>query len=198
MSLRDQLLKAGLVNKKKVRQTNRQLKKSRKKQQSERQSKQEIKRAADAAAKAQKAEIKAKAEAEKARRRQIREMEERKRAVQVWLRTHRIPLREGNQLFFHRSARGPRLVRCLFPESVVQGLRSGRLAVAWDGPSSGDPEYVLVPDTTARRLLELAPGRLLFFNEEPPPENDLAEQPYDMGAIQEARGRVPDRWEGLR
>jgi len=196
--MRDQLLKAGLVNKKKVRQANRQLKNKRKKQQGQRQSKKSIQSAAKAAEAARKAEQKAKVDAERARRRAIREREERQRAVQMWLRTHRVPLREGNQLFFHKSARGPRLVKCLLPESIVLELRRGRLAVAWDGPSSADPEYVLLPDLTARRLLELAPERLLFFNTEPPPEDDPAELPYDMGAIAEARERVPDRWEGLR
>jgi len=196
--MRDQLLKAGLVNKKKVRQANRQLKNKRKKQQGQRQSKKSIQSAAKAAEAARKAEQKAKVDAERARRRAIREREERQRAVQMWLRTHRVPLREGNQLFFHKSARGQRLVKCLLPESIVLELRRGRLAVAWDGPSSADPEYVLLPDLTARRLLELAPERLLFFNTEPPPEDDPAELPYDMGAIAEARERVPDRWEGLR
>lgn len=198
MSLRDQLLKVGLVDKRKVRQANRQLKKKRKNKQGARQSKQELKRAAAAEAAALKAELKAKADAERARVHALREREARDKAVHMWLRTHRVPLRGGNQLFFHRSARGPRLVRCLFPESFVTELRRGRLAIAWDGPTSADPEYVLVPDATARRLQELAPERVLFFNAQPPPDDDPAEQPYDMGAIAEARERVADRWQGLR
>ena len=198
MSLRDQLLKAGLVNKKKVRQANRQLKKNRKKTQGARKSKQELAADAKSAEAKRQAELRAKVLAERGRRREIRLREEQQRAVQSWLRTHRIPLREGNQLFFHRSARGPRLHRCLFPESTVLELRRGRLAIAWDGPSSQAPEYVLLPDVTARRLLELAPERVVFFNPQPPPEDDPAEKPYDMGAILEARERVPDRWAGLR
>ena len=198
MSLRDQLLKAGLVNKKKVRQANRQLKKSRKKDQGERKSKKELARAAQCAEAARQAELRAKVEAERTRRRDARLREERRRAVKTWLRTHRVPMRAGNQLFFHRSARGPRLHRCLFPESTVLELRRGRLAIAWDGPSSSDPEYILLPDLTARRLLDLAPERLVFFNHAPPPDDDPAERPYDMGAILAARTRVPDRWEGLR
>ena len=198
MSLRDQLLKAGLVNKKKIRQANRQLKKKRKKGQGERKGKQELAREAQAAETARQDALRAKVEADRVRRRAVREQEERRRAVQMWLRTHRVPLREGNQLFFHRSARGPRLHRCLFPESTVLELRRGRLAIAWDGPSSQDPEYVLLPDLTARRLFEVAPERIVFFNRVPPPDGDPAERPYDMGEIQAARERVPDRWQGLR
>lgn len=198
MSLRDQLLKAGLVNKKKVRQANRQLKKKRKKSQGERKSRQELASEVRNREDSRQAELQAKVTAERERRREIRLREERQRAVQTWLRTHRIPLREGNQLFFHRSARGPRLHRCLFPESTVLELRRGRLAIAWDGPSSQAPEYVLLPDLTARRLLELAPERLVFFNPQPAPDDDPAEKPYDMGALLEARERVPDRWAGLR
>ncbi|HCH65763.1 MAG: hypothetical protein CL927_19270 [Deltaproteobacteria bacterium] len=198
MSLRDQLLKAGLVNKKKVRQANRQLKKSRRKGQGERKGKRELAQAAQNAEDARKADLRAKAEAARVRRREARLRDERRRAVKAWLRTHRVPMREGNQLFFHGSARGPRIHRCLFPESTVLELRCGRLAIAWDGPSSSDPEYILLPDRTAHRLLELAPERLVFFNHEPPPDDDPAELPYDMGAILDARSRVPDRWSGLR
>ena len=198
MSLRDQLLKAGVVNKKKVRQANRQLKKQRRTEQGERQSKKALARAAKAEAAARLAERAAKVEADKARARAIREREAQQRAVHMWLRTHRIPPREGNQLFFHRSARAPRLVRCMLPESVVMELRRGGLAVAWDGPSSAAPEYLLLPDTTARRLAELAPERLVFLNTQSPPDDDPAERPYDMGDIAESRERVPDRWTGLR
>jgi uncharacterized protein YaiL (DUF2058 family) len=198
MSLRDQLLKAGLVDKKKVRQTNRQLKNQRKQHQGDRKSKKALAREAKAAEEARAAELAAKVEAQRERQRAIREREEQSRAVQSWLRTHRVPMREGNQLFFHRSARGRVLQRCMFPESIVLELRRGRLAVAWDGPSSSVAEYVLLPDLTARRLLELAPERILFFNQEPPPDDDPTEAPYDMGAILEARERVPDRWAGLR
>jgi uncharacterized protein YaiL (DUF2058 family) len=81
---------------------------------------------------------------------------------------------------------------------VVWELLRGRVAVAWDGPSSADPEYILIPDRTAQRLQTLAPERLVFFNSEPAPEDDPAEQPYDMGEIRAARERVPDRWQGLR
>ena len=198
MSLRDQLLKAGIVNQKKVRQANRQLKKKRKVEQGQRQSRRQVERTAQAEEATRRAAQEEKGAAERARRREIREREETRRAVQMWLRTHRIPLRNGNQLFFHRSARGPRIVRCEFPESVVWELVRGRMAIAWDGPSSADPEYILIPDRTAQRLQELAPERVLFFNAEPTSEDDPAEQPYDMGEIRAARERVPDRWQGLR
>ena len=198
MSLRDQLLKAGLVNKKKVRQANRQLKKKRRAEQGSRSSKKARQRAEEQAAEAAKAQRAERVRAERAKAHARKEQEARRRAIQTWLRTHRVPMRAGNQLFFHLAANRKKLVRCMFPESVVMELRRGRLAVAWDGPSSRDPDYLLLPDRTAARIAELAPQRLLFWNAQPPPEDDPAEQPYDMGEIQAARERVPDRWAGLR
>lgn len=198
MSLRDQLLKAGLVNKKKVRQTNRQLKNKRRKAQGSRASKKHVERAEQQAAEARRTERATKVRDERAKAHARREQEAHRRAVQTWLRTHRVPWRGGNQLFFHLAADRKTVVRCMLPESLVTELRRGRLAVAWDGPSSRDPDYLLLPDRTAARIVELAPKRLLFWNAEPPPEDDPAEQPYNMGEILEARARVPDRWAGLR
>jgi len=196
--MRDQLLKAGLVDKKKVRQTNRQLKNKRRKAQGSRASKKHVERAEQQAAEARKAERAGRVREERAKAHARREQEAHRRAVQSWLRTHRVSMREGNQLFFHLAADRKKLVRCMLPESLVMELRRGRLAVAWDGPSSRDPDYLLLPDRTAARIVELAPERLLFWNAEPPPDDDPAEQPYDMGKILAARERVPDRWTGLR
>jgi len=198
VSLRDQLLKAGLVDKKKVRQANRQLKKKRRKAQGSRASKKAQQTAEQQAAAARQAERAGKVRAQRAKAFERQQQEARRRAVHTWLRTHRVPMRDGNQLFFHLAADRKKVVRCMFPESVVMELCAGRIAVAWDGPSSGDPDYLLLPDRTAARLAELAPERLLFWNAEPPDEDDPALQPYDMGEIQAARERVPDRWTGLR
>jgi hypothetical protein len=199
MSLRDQLLKAGLTNKKKVRQANRSLKKQRKSDQGARESAAERRkreRAERAAAKAARAE---KVRAERARELAARELAEKRRLVRRLLRSWALPDREGQQLFFHKAAAGPGVVRCMFPESWVYDLRRGRLAVAWAGVHPLEPEYVVVRHEAAQRVAELQPERLLFWNAEgAPPEDDLSEQPYDMGAIAESRERVQDRWSWMR
>ncbi len=196
--MRDQLLKAGLVDKKKVRQTNLELKKDRRDKQASRESKRDIERREAEAQAALQAERAEKLRLERAREVERREADARRRAVHTWLRTHRVPMRQGNQLFFHLAANRRQVVRCMLPESLVVELRRGRLAIAWDGLTRRDPEYVILPDLTAARVAELAPERILFWNREPPPDDDPAEQPYDMGELLDARKRVPDRWVGLR
>ncbi len=180
MSLRDQLLKAGLVDKKKVREVERDLKKRRKKSQARRKKKKvreaEAAAAREAAAReaaARKAEERRRAEAERAER-------ERRRLVRNLLVTWRVPMREGPVPFFHRSPDGRHALRLRLPESVAWDLRRGLLAVAWDGPSPERAEVLLVTRHAALRLREAAPDRVLFFNETPPPDDDPAERPYGL------------------
>lgn len=199
MSLRDQLLKAGLANKKKVRQANRSLKKQRKADQGTRESaaqRRKRERAERAAAEAARAE---KVRAERARQLAARELAEKRRLVRRLLRSWALPDREGQQLFFHRAADGPGVVRCMFPESWVYDLRRGRLAVAWAGVHPREPEYVVVRHEAAQRVHALEPERLLFWNPDgPPSDDDPSEHPYNMGDIAESRERVRDRWTWMR
>ena len=93
MSLRDQLLKAGIVDKKKVQETNRALKSERKEAAGHRESR-EIKEAREAAEAAARAAALA-AEADRRRverkaREQAEEVAQRKRLVANLLRSHRI------------------------------------------------------------------------------------------------------------
>ncbi len=199
MSLRDQLLKAGLTDKKKVRRANRDLKKARKKDQGAREAAAVVRQREQAARKAAAQALAEKARAERAAALAAREAAEKRRLVKRLLRTWALPERSGTQLFFHRAADGRGIVRCMFPESIVYDLRRGRLAVAWAGLHPAEPDIVLVRHEAARRVAELEPGRLLFWNAEgAPDDDDPAEQPYDMGAIADARERVPDRWSWLR
>lgn len=198
MSLRDQLLSAGLVDKSAVRKANRDLKKKRKKRQGKREKKSVVAARQRAEAEAAQQARAEKVRAERAQELARREAHSRKRALRSLLRSHRLPSREGNQLFFHRAAHGPGVVRNMWPESWVDGLCKGTLAVVWAGPTRKDPDYVVVPESVARRLQASAPQRIVHFNAEPIPPTCADEQPYDMAAMLEARERVPDRWQGLR
>lgn len=199
MSLRDQLLKAGLADKKKVSRANRELKKARKKQQGGKESHAVVRARQAAADKAARQARVEKAREEHALLVAAKEAAERRKLVKRLLRTWQLPDRQGQQLFFHKAADGVGIVRCMLPASWVYDLRRGQLAVAWAGLLPADPEYVVVRHEAARRVATMDPQRLLFWNgDNAPDEDDPALQPYDMGDIADSRERVPDRWSWLR
>jgi len=191
MSLRDQLLKAGLANKKKVAKTNRDLKKGRKKNQAQRDSKAERRRREAAAAKAADEARRAQLREERARVLAIREAQAQARRVRKLVRSYALPDREGPASFWHPAPDGRTLLRLRVPESWALDLRAGRLAVAWAGPTPAIYEICVVPDYAADRILEHEPRRVLFYNTEPPADDDPAEQLY--GAFGEAdRPTIPE------
>lgn len=171
MSLRDAMLQAGLIDKKKKRQADRQSKRSRRKKQGNRQRRSEAEAQAAAAREAareaelqrQIAERQARAERslEDARRLQARHL----------LQAHRIDANFGPVRFFHRAVAGPALLRMDLPWTVARGLREGRLVIgALVG--YGEPEYVIVPAGVAERVR--VPELLVFWNREGcPDEPDL-------------------------
>ena len=181
MSLRDQLLKAGIVDKKKVQETNRALKSERKEAAGHRESRElkEAREAAEAAARA--AALAAEADrrrVERKAREQAEELAQRRRLVANLLRSHRIPEKRGNQPFFHKSADGVGVVRLMLPESQAYDLRRGRVAIGWAGDRVGDPQYVVIPREAAERVRAIDPARILFFNEQAPAFDDPAEDLY--------------------
>jgi uncharacterized protein YaiL (DUF2058 family) len=175
MSLRDQLMKAGLVDKKQVAKTNRQLKKKRRREQAsrERQTVIDVR-----ASEESKKRIQSRKEERRQRRKQADENREQAnlaRLVGNLIRSYGRSIPEGRQLFFHRLPLGPRLGRLKIPLEVALDLRSGRTAIAWSG-SEDDPQLLLIPRATAHRILGHEPGRVLFFNLEPPEASDPSEQ----------------------
>lgn len=179
MSLRDQLLKAGLVDKKKHRQVNRELKKKRKKKQSKRDKKAVVEaREAEAQRIAREAEIARRLE----RKQQLeaeREEGERRRRVRNLLRAYQVRPKRGPVPFFHLTPDRGHAHRMWVPESWAWDLRKGALAIAWltDGD---DPDYVVLPRAAAERVREHAPERILFFNDEAPPDDDPADKPFGL------------------
>lgn len=185
MSLRDQLLKAGLVDKKKARKVNRQLKAQRKQAQGSKESKAE-RQAREAR---ERAERKAQALAEKqARQREAeaaRQADLRRRLLSSLVNTYQVHHRGGPQPFWHPTACGRFLHRLWLSESLAHDLRAGSLAVAWVGDEPEDPDaYVLLRDRAAHRIREVVPERVLFFNALAPDEADpaLALHPRDLPA----------------
>ncbi len=186
MSLRDQLLKAGLVDKKQVAKTNRQLKKKRRREQSSRERKTVIEaRARDESAQRSQASK----DARKHRRKQSDERREQgnlERLVGNLIRSYGRTIPDGRQLFFHRLPTGPTLSRLMIPLEVALDLRAGRSAIAWSGKRE-DPQLLLVPEATARRILGHEPHRILFFNAEPPEASDPSEQLAGFERLQAQR-----------
>lgn len=198
MSLRDQLLRAGVVDKKTVQRVNREEKEERKQKAGAREARAVVEAREAAAREAERlAHLEAQRAAHLARERARAEKEQR-RLVSNLLRAYRVRERPGGQLFFFRSADGRQALRLQLAESMALDLRAGRLAVAWAGDRPEEAEHLLLQREAALRVAEVAPERLVFFNQDPPDKADLSEKLYDMGAIFEARARVPDRWAGLR
>ena len=187
MSLRDQLLKAGLADKKKVQEVNRELKQQRKREQAERERKSVLaRREAEAA----RAEVEARAAAQQAARAEAqarRDEADRRRLVDNLTRAYRIRWRTGAHPFFLRGPQGQRVLRLMVPETIALDLRGGQLAICWLGEDPTDPEELLVlPADAAARVEQAAPGRRLFWNEAPPEKEDPAERLLPTQELREA------------
>ncbi len=175
MSLRDQLLKAGVVTRKQKQAAERDLKRKRKKKQSRRGSKKEQqRRERQAAEQRRKAEI-----AEKlARRQESQALQEaaarRLRANQI-VEHHALLSKPGPQRFWHHTPGGLVLNRLDLPHKLAVQLRAGRLAVVWS-ESFGEPTYRVVTREVALRLRGILPERVLFLNDTPPDPEDPAER----------------------
>lgn len=159
MSLRDQLLKAGLATKKDVAKVNRELKQERRQEQAHQKPKAELRREAEEAARAE-------AEAIKARARARRERDEARAAAERALQIRQIArshaLRGRGNLAYHVLARDGRTVaRLLVSERVAFMLRCGEVGVvelpAEPGRDQGVGELIVVSRRAAVRLREIDP-----------------------------------------
>ncbi len=179
MSLKDQLLKAGLVSKKKARESDRRARSMRRKQQSQREKKSVVAAREAAQRKAEAARLRAEKRAAREARERAREVVELQRRVGQILTSHRIHHRSGQQLFWIPSPDGRHLLKLHLPGSVADDLHRGRLAASWIGPADA-PEIVLIPRAIAERVAALEPARILFHN--PARPEDPAEMLYTTGS----------------
>jgi uncharacterized protein YaiL (DUF2058 family) len=175
MSLKDQLLKAGLVSKKQVRKVNQKERKQRKKHQSSREAKAIVQTR-------EKTERKAKAAAEKAERiavrRQLhrdREAVEAVRRVDQILGGNRVRYRGGQQPLWHLSPDRCFALRLDLPASVAFDIHCGKLAIGYRGaPDAFEPDIVVLPRDAAERVHRIDPSRILFMNDTRPEGADEA------------------------
>ncbi|MEC7947451.1 MAG: DUF2058 family protein [Myxococcota bacterium] len=182
MSLRDQFLKAGIVDRKKLARANRDLKKARRQRGSERESKR-ARKAREAAEQAR-----ARLDTDTRRRREADDRRvaergmEKRRVVSGLLRTHCLPHRKGQQAFWFVSADRKTVLRLQIPGSWAHDLRAGRLAIVWlgDDPHPERAEHRVLRSDAIPRVRQHAPERVLFWNEAPPPSDDPAEQLFGI------------------
>jgi uncharacterized protein YaiL (DUF2058 family) len=174
MSLRDQLMKAGVVSRKQKRDAERELKRRRKKKQGERASKRDLAQREREQAEAQR---QAAVEQALARRRASQAEQEagarRLRANQI-VEHHALHSALGPQRFWHPTPGSPVLNRLDLPRKLAEQLRLGQLAVVWS-ESFGEPSYRVVTREVALRLRGILAERVLFLNETPPDPGDPAE-----------------------
>ena len=165
MNLRDQLLKAGLVDKKRADQVQRDVRKEAKIAEGNQAARAERERVEAEAREAREAERRAR-EATLAERRREQEariaVESRLMSTRQTLRAHRIRIGRGTQRFWHRSPDGREAWRLDLPEWVADDLRLGRLAIAWCDDQN--PEVLVVDALTANRVEALRPELILFRN----------------------------------
>jgi len=161
MSLRDQLLKKGLVDKKRAQQLDRQAKAERKQQQGQRERK-SVLRAREQAER--EAELQQTAQARALARKQAelaREQAERPARVRQKILANRIRGR-GPVPFHVRGPDGRTVHRVEVHPRIAWKLRAGEAAVAALGE-----ELVIINAQAARDLLEIDPSVVCFLNAEP-------------------------------
>jgi len=164
VSLRDQLLKKGLVSKKQAREANRALKKARKKDQGSRRKKKVVAReTAEARAEREAAEL------EERRKRRL-ERDEAKAQVERALRIRNLVWGNrirvgGKQPFWHPTLDGKQLLRMDVSLRAAEQLRRGELAIAaFDHGNRVD--YVVIRGDAARTLRELGARVVVFLVED--------------------------------
>ncbi len=162
MNLRDQLLRAGLADKKRADQIAREKKKEDRVAAGHIEDKATLERREATARDAERREREATATAHRVAARAREEAElalERPRQI---LRAKRIRVRSGPQRFWHKAPDGREIWRLDITESVALDLRLGQLAIAWCDDRS--PEVIIVDRETASRVAELRPELILFRN----------------------------------
>jgi uncharacterized protein YaiL (DUF2058 family) len=175
VSLRDQLLKAGVATRDQVRAAERRLKEERRQQQAQRISRRdEDLRQQEEAQRLQQARLDERRRA-RAERQELEEaLARRLRANQI-VGHHALRFGPGVQPFWHPSPASPALHRLDLPRKLALELRAGRAAVVWED-ATGEPTFHVVLRPVAERLLSVLPERLLFWNRTPPDPSDPAEQ----------------------
>ena len=171
MSLRDQLVKAGLASKKDKRRVELRLKQARRQQQGRKQSKRGRREQERRQLRAQEGARLKERRALWAARRAEEEAQARRLRINQILEHHGLRCAPGPQRFWHRTVGGSLLGRLDLAGKLAAGLREGTLALAYADPPAGDA-YVVVTREVAQRIASILPERIVHFNEEPPAADD--------------------------
>ncbi len=180
MSLRDSLLKAGVVSQKDVRRLNQTEAADRKKAKAERENREERERREAEQAKMAREEAAAQIIAARRAREREEELAAARRRVNHLIRDYQLRTRGGNQPFWHRTPDGRHVHKLMMNDRMAWELVAGRIAVSWTGDPA-DPSYILLPRDAVDRILELEPSRILFFNAEAPSKDDPSERLLELG-----------------
>jgi uncharacterized protein YaiL (DUF2058 family) len=165
----DELFKAGLLSKKDLRKAKQQAKKQKKQNQGNRKKKKHI----QTEQKAKHQHEKQTEYAEKVQERKSRENIQNRKEVQLQLqnllRQNQIAINKDNLFFWHPSANRKFVHKLYVSERIAVDLRAGKLGIAVLGSlSADDPIYIVVSRNTVKKVLELEPDRIVFWNELPP------------------------------
>ena len=182
MSLRDQLLKAGLASKKDVRRVNQELKAERKQEQGHRDKKRDVTAAEEAARReAEEQALRDKVAARKAHEAQ-QEAHDKVHRVRQIVERNRLG-GKGPLPFFVKGLDGRRLHRLNVSDRTAFGLRCGDLGVAGLSELDGSESYHIVRRDAAHKLAEIAPEALVFLVDDTAgiskPEEQFLEKPWD-------------------
>lgn len=160
MSLRDQLLKKGLVSKKQARDAERALKAERKQQQGNRRKKHLVRAETQAEQEAAREQAAAARRARRLERDEAKSQVERALQIRNLMLGNRVAAR-GSQPFWHRSASGEQLLRMSVSLGVAEQLRRGELCIAaFD--HGNRIEYLVIRVAAADRLEELGSKAVVF------------------------------------
>jgi len=182
VSLRDQLLKAGLASKKDVRRVNQELKAERKQDQGHRDKKREVVAAEEAAKKAAEEQaLREKVAARKAHEANQEAHDKVHRVRQIVL-GNRLGAKGGHP-FFHKCLDGRRVNRFYVSDRTAFALRCGDLAIAGLVEPDGTETYHLLRRDAAHKLAAIAPEAVVFLVDDTTgiskPEEQFLERPWD-------------------
>ncbi len=168
VSLRDALLKSGAIDKKKLRETERELKRQRKQDEGSRDKKKRL-QAQERAARQAESEAR---QAQRLEARKRHESESSKAAAALRVRhlvkAHAIQTRGGGGTrFYFPMLDGKTIGRLRVPWTVARGLRAGDYAVAALTNPYSDPEYLIVDRVAAEKVHASSASTLVFWNQEP-------------------------------
>lgn len=172
MSLRDALVKAGAVSKKRKAATERELKRQRKKRQGNQERKGVIARRERDARKAAEAERLAKVRAARRARHDIDAKHARSMRALHLITAHQQPIGMGRARFYFVGLDGVHVQRLWVPWRVARGLRAGALAICALEHRFDQVEYVVVPRAIALNVRDLKPAVVRFLNETPADPDD--------------------------